>query len=301
MSERDGTTAAPGGAEGHAEGRTLGHDRGAAGPMLLCEDVSRHFGALRAVDRLSFEIARGEVLGIGGPNGAGKTTLFDLISGLTRTTGGRISLDGVEITDLPPDRTCHLGLARTFQLNAGFETLSAVENVIVAALFGRRRKLFPGIVIDRAVKRRAYDALERVGLAERAHVRVEAMTVLDRKLLMVAGAIVMEPKLLMMDEPVGGLTPDEIARVHAVVSEIAAAGTTILLIEHVMQFLMSLSDRILIMHHGQKLFEGRPADMSRDPEVVRVYLGEKAAARLQRSFEADVAEADAATGEAGHA
>ena len=264
--------------------------------MLLCEDVSRHFGALRAVDRLSFEIARGEVLGIGGPNGAGKTTLFDLISGLTRTTGGRISLDGVEITDLPPDRTCHLGLARTFQLNAGFETLSAVENVIVAALFGRRRKLFPGIVIDRAVKRRAYDALERVGLAERAHVRVEAMTVLDRKLLMVAGAIVMEPKLLMMDEPVGGLTPDEIARVRAVVSEIAAAGTTILLIEHVMQFLMSLSDRILIMHHGQKLFEGRPADMSRDPEVVRVYLGEKAAARLQRSFEAD-----AATGEAGHA
>ena len=286
MSEPDGTSAAP------------GRDRGAAGPMLICEEVSRHFGALKAVDRLSFEIARGEVLGIGGPNGAGKTTLFDLISGLTRVTGGSIRLDGVEITDLPPDRTCHLGLARTFQLNAGFEPLSALENVVVAALFGRRRRLFPGLLIDGRTKRRAGDALARVGLADRAHVRVEAMTVLERKLLMIAGAMVMEPKLLMMDEPVGGLTPEEIARVHAVVAEIAREGTTILLIEHVMQFLMSLSDRILIMHHGQKLFEGRPADISRDPEVVRVYLGERAAARLAQSFEAESARPQAPAGEA---
>lgn len=277
----------------------VGSDRSAsavhqpAGAALLqCDRLTRQFGALRAVDSLSLELRPGEVLGIGGPNGAGKTTLFDLLSGLVRPTSGQVTLNGIDITDVPPDRRCQLGLARTFQLNAGFDSLTAAQNVHVGALFGRGEgRLFPGVFLDRATRRRTREALERVGLADRAEASVATMPVLERKLLMIATAIVTEPKLLMMDEPVGGLTPDEIDQLHRVVESLKQDGLTILLIEHVMHFLMSLSDRVLIMHHGQKLFEGLPVEVSRDPEVVRVYLGEKATKRLQTWMDAEAGSA----------
>lgn len=270
----------------HSGAAGKGPHEGAAGtaPLLDVQGVSRHYGALRAVDDLSFQLGAGEVLGIGGPNGAGKTTLFDLISGLTPVSAGRIVLDGHDITRLRPDQTCHLGLARTFQLNAGFDALTAAENVYVAALFGQRARRFPGLTIARRTRQMAAEALARVGLGDRALAPVETMTVLERKLLMIAGAIVTEPKLLMMDEPVGGLTPDEIAQVQSVVATLAKEGLTILLIEHVMSFLMALSDRVLILHHGQKLYEGPPEGVGRDPDVIKVYLGERASRRLQGLF-----------------
>ena len=253
--------------------------------LLQCRNLTRLYGALRAVDDLSFDLKRGEVLGIGGPNGAGKTTLFDIVSGLTKTTAGQICLDGSDVTDLSPDERCRRGIARTFQLNAAFDGLTALENVQVAALFGgRENRLLPRLFIDAATRRRSLDALDRVGLAHRADVAVDDMPVLERKLLMIAGAIVTEPRLLMMDEPVGGLTPSEIELVQGVVEGLKGDGLTILLIEHVMHFLMALSDRVLIMHHGSKLFEGLPEDVAKDPEVIHVYLGRKATERLQQWF-----------------
>ena len=259
--------------------------RPAEAALLQLRNLTRLYGALRAVDDLSFDLHRGEVLGIGGPNGAGKTTLFDLVSGLTKTTAGQIFLENQDVTDLTPDERCRLGIARTFQLNAAFDGLTALENVQVAALFGgRENRLLPRLFIDAATRKKSLDALDRVGLADRAAAPVDDMPVLERKLLMVAGAIVTEPRLLMMDEPVGGLTPSEIELVQGVVEGLKRDGLTILLIEHVMHFLMALSDRVLIMHHGSKLFEGLPEEVAKDPEVIHVYLGQKATDRLQQWY-----------------
>jgi len=244
--------------------------------MLTCESVTKRFGALAAVDDLSFAVEEGEVLGIGGPNGAGKTTLFDVISGLQPITEGRVRLGARTISGLQPDRICHMGLARTFQLNAGFDSMSGRENVRVAAYFGRRNRLFPGIRTDRETKRLVEEALEQVGIRERADEPVANASVLDRKLLMIAGALVTKPKLLLMDEPVGGLTPHEIDAVEQVVANLRGSGITIILIEHVMRFLLKLSDRVLIMHHGKKLFEGPSKEVSSDPKVIEVYLGKSA-------------------------
>jgi branched-chain amino acid transport system ATP-binding protein len=249
-------------------------------PLLRCKSVSKHFGALAAVREVSFDLAVGEALGIGGPNGAGKTTLFELLSGFTRVSSGRIEFAGADITDLSPEEICRLGVARTFQLNAGFGSLTARENVLVGAYFGRRGRLAPGLRIDTHSRRIADQALEVVGLSAKADAIVHALPVLDRKLLMIASALATEPKLLLMDEPVGGLTPKEIDRIMDVVLDLKRTGVTIVIIEHVMRFLTQLSDRVLIMHHGEKIYEGPPASLSRDKTVVEVYLGAAAAARL---------------------
>lgn len=262
--------------------------------MLVCQAVTKRFGALAAVEDLSFEVEPGQVLGIGGPNGAGKTTLFDVVSGLQPLTSGKVVLNGVDVSDSAADRICHLGLARTFQLNAGFDSKTGRENVQVAAYFGRSNRLFPGLRLGRETVKRTEAALDLVGMRERADQPVESAPVLDRKLLMIAGALVTDPKLLLMDEPVGGLTPNEIDVVEAVVERVVSEmNLTIVLIEHVMRFLMRLSDRVMIMHHGKKLFEGLPEEVSENAEVVEVYLGKAAKARSKTWFE-DKAAAEAA-------
>ncbi len=259
----------------------------AAGPTLLsCIHVSKHFGALAAVDDLSFDVAEGEVLGIGGPNGAGKTTLFEVISGLNPATSGEIVFAGRPITRLSPERICHAGIARTFQLNAGFDSLTVRENVLIGAHFGRANRLWPGLRIDREARERADEALDAVGLADRAEAVTEKIPVLDRKLLMIASALATQPRLLLMDEPVGGLNPREIDHVMSVVRGLKGRGITVILIEHVMRFLVQLSTRVLIMHHGESLYEGSPDGLVRDEKVVDVYLGAGAAARLGASMNA---------------
>ncbi|MEZ5774066.1 MAG: ABC transporter ATP-binding protein [Hyphomicrobiaceae bacterium] len=260
-----------------------GAPRAAAGgvPALLSvEGVSKHFGALAAVDHLSFEVMPGEVLGIGGPNGAGKTTLFEVISGLNPATSGRVIFDGRDITSLSPEAICHAGIARTFQLNAGFDTLSIADNVRVAAYFGRSDRLWPGLRIDRATESVVDEALATVGLDGRGHLLTGSLPVLDRKLAMLASALATRPKLLLLDEPVGGLNPSEIDRVMAVVGEVARSGVTIILIEHIMRFLVELSTRVLIMHHGERIYQGPPGGLVRDRTVVDVYLGAGASERL---------------------
>jgi branched-chain amino acid transport system ATP-binding protein len=252
-----------------------------AEPLLSCRNVGKHFGALAAVRDLSFDVGAGEILGIGGPNGAGKTTLFEVISGMNPATSGTITLAGEDITRLSPERICHAGVARTFQLNAGFDTMTARENVLIGAYFGRSNRAVPTLRVGREANEAADEAMEKLGIADRAAHVTGKLPVLDRKLLMMASALATRPKLLLMDEPVGGLTAKEVDRIMAAVRAIKASGVTIILIEHVMRFLVQLSDRVLIMHHGEKIFEGAPASLVNDATVVDVYLGQGASERLR--------------------
>ncbi len=256
-------------------------------PLLECRGVDKFFGALAAVRDMSFTLPRGEVLGIGGPNGAGKTTLFDVISGLNPATAGDVVFDGRPITNWKPDRVCHHGMARTFQLNAGFDTLSARENTLIAAYYGHHNRLVPGARFDRPSRERAEEAIAFVGLERHADDEVRNLPIYYRKLLMIAGALATEPKLLLMDEPVGGLNPQEIDAIMAVVGQIRERGVTVMLIEHVMRFLVRLSDRVLIMHHGEKIYEGPPEGLTKDKTVVEVYLGEGSSRRLDHMMEED--------------
>ena len=252
-----------------------------AAPLLSCRNVSKYFGALAAVHDLSFDVMPGEVLGIGGPNGAGKTTLFEVISGLGAAGSGTIRFDGMDITTLSPERICHAGIARTFQLNSGFDSLSVRDNTVIAAYFGHGNRTLPGLRVDAAARTRADAALAFVGLAAAADAPAAKLPVLDRKLLMLASALATAPKLLLMDEPVGGLNPKEIDHVMSIVRAISRRGITIILIEHVMRFLVQLSTRVLIMHHGEKIYEGSPGGLVRDATVIDVYLGAGASQRLQ--------------------
>lgn len=257
-----------------------------AAPILAGEVVSKRYGSLAAVDRLSFSVNAGEVFGIGGPNGAGKTTLFDVITGLSPATTGQVLLEGSDITRLGPDRICQRGIARTFQLNAVFDRMTARENVEVASYFGHAGRALPGLRLGRAARERAAAALAFVGLSALASRPVAGMPVMERKLLMIAGAVATEPRVILLDEPVGGLAPHEIDRISTVVRRLVESGVTIVLIEHVMRFLLALSTRVMIMHHGAKLFEGAPHEVAEDEQVRRTYLGEAATARLRQHFTA---------------
>ncbi|MDE0046473.1 MAG: ABC transporter ATP-binding protein [bacterium] len=254
-------------------------------PLLVVDGVSKYFGALAAVDNLSFEVMPGEVLGIGGPNGAGKTTLFDVITGLDRASSGHILFAGDDITRAGPERICHAGIARTFQLNAGFDTLSVRENIEVAAIYGHEAPVFPGFRVRPVIRRRVDEALELSGLTDRATTPAGELAVLERKLLMVATAIVTQPRLLMLDEPVGGLTQAEMDAFVAMLARIRGEGMAIILIEHVMRFLVTLADRVLIMHHGERIYEGRPDDLANDRRVVDVYLGDGAADLIRAALD----------------
>ena len=250
--------------------------KGVGTPLLRCESLFRYFGAVKAVDDISFDLYPGDILGIGGPNGAGKTTLFDVISGLTASEKGRIYFNGNEITKSPPHKRCHVGIARTFQLNAAFETLTVRENTLASSYFGHSNQIFPGIRFSKDSIERADWALDLVGLANESDMPVETLSVYNRKLLMIAGALSTNPEILMMDEPVGGLNTNEVEDIMEIVRKVSKSGVTILMIEHVMRFLVSLSDRVIIMHHGQNIYEGEPGDLASDKTVVDVYLGEGA-------------------------
>jgi branched-chain amino acid transport system ATP-binding protein len=252
----------------------------AGAPLLVCRNLSKYFGALAAVKDLSFDVAKGEILGIGGPNGAGKTTLFEMISALNPATSGEIWFEGRDIAGLSSERVCHAGILRTFQLNAGFDSLTVCETILAAAQFSVSR-LWPGVRLDRQSRDKSDDAMALVGLSDFADARTETLPILERKLLMIASALAATPKLLLLDEPAGGLTPKEIDRVIAIVEAITARGVTIILIEHVMRFLVRLSSRVMILHHGEKIYEGSPAGLAGDARVVDVYLGAGASARLK--------------------
>ena len=250
-------------------------------PLLACRNVFKYFGALAAVNDFDLDVYSGDVVGIGGPNGAGKTTFLDVISGINPATSGEIRLEGREISRVRPDLICHRGMARTFQLNAGFDSLTIRENVLIGSAFGLGDRGVPAVAYSRAVRERVDRALELCRLTDRAHAVARDVPVLERKLLMLASAVATDPKLLLIDEPVGGLNPHEVDDVMEIVEGLAAEGMTIILIEHVMRFLLQLSRRVVIMHHGEKIYEGDTQGLLSDRRVVEVYLGEGTADRLQ--------------------
>ncbi len=255
-------------------------------PLLTCRNVFKYFGGLAAVNDFDLDVFPGDVIGIGGPNGAGKTTFLDVISGISPATSGDIALNGTPIAVKKPDAICHLGISRTFQLNAGFETMSIEENTLVGASFGLGDKgWFPRMTYNRQMRERVEKALVLCNLQDKADMVVRDLPVLDRKLLMLAGALATEPKLLLVDEPVGGLNPHEVDDVMEIVQGLIKEGVTIILIEHVMRFLLQLSKRVVIMHHGEKIYEGDSQGLLNDRKVVEVYLGEGTADRLQHMME----------------
>ncbi|MGI9413337.1 MAG: ABC transporter ATP-binding protein [Hyphomicrobiales bacterium] len=247
-----------------------------APPLLRCKGVTATFGSLVAVDHMDLTASEGETIGIGGPNGAGKTTFLDLVSGLLPLADGEIVFDGETVGGRPPHRICHMGIARTFQLNAGFEALTVLENVLAATVFGARTNTSRGLFYSRPDLERAEALLEEFDLADKAGALVANVTVLDRKKLMVATALATEPRLLLLDEPVGGLTPHEIDAFVDLIATLKGRGLTIIFIEHVMRFLTAVATRAVIMHHGATIYDGDPQGIAHDGAVTEIYLGRSA-------------------------
>jgi branched-chain amino acid transport system ATP-binding protein len=239
---------------------------------LIVEQVSKFFGGLRVLSEISFTVAEGETVGIMGANGAGKTTLFSLIAGHSRPSAGDIRLGQRSLLGLSPDSICRLGIARTFQIVKPFGGLSVFDNVVVAALYGD-----PDRPSQRDAEARASTALAAVGLNERASDLAKNLTLSGQKRLEVARALGTNARFLLLDEVMAGLTPTEVAEMLTMLVSIRRSrALTLLVIEHVMRALMQLSDRILVLHHGELIAAGNPATIARDPTVLRVYYGEDA-------------------------
>jgi branched-chain amino acid transport system ATP-binding protein len=241
--------------------------------LLDAQGVVKTYGGLAAVDGLSFHVKEGETFGIAGPNGAGKTTLFDVVTGMVRSTSGSIRLRGEPIEHATVHEICRLGIARTFQQPSVFDSQSVLSNVLAGAQFGVHGSFVRGLRLASTTLEKAVAELDFVGLADRSAKIAGPLPVFDKKRLMIASALATEPVILFLDEPFGGLNAGEVDQLMALLRKIKERGVTLVLIEHVMRALMNLSDRVLIMNHGKSLFEGSPADVIADEEVVRVYLG----------------------------
>jgi branched-chain amino acid transport system ATP-binding protein len=248
--------------------------------ILQLEGVSKHFGALAAVDDLSFSVREGETYGITGPNGAGKTALFDVITGHSRASAGTVRFRGKEIQTLLASSICQLGMARSFQIPAMFPTQTVLATILAAAHFGGRRRLLARLSCTQRDVDAAMEAAAIVGLSDDLGRRADSLTEFGLKRLMVAAAVATSPDLLMLDEPVGGLTELEAEKFVGVIDKVKTRGTTVVVIEHVMKVLMRISDRVLIMNQGKKISEGSPAEVVRDPQVIKVYLGKTLADAL---------------------
>ncbi len=237
--------------------------------ILEGEKVTKHFGGLAAVHYVDFSINQGEVVGLIGPNGAGKTTLFNLISGSLPATGGEIRYKGKKITGLKPYQICKKGVARTFQSAKLFSGMTVFENALAASLFGTKR----AISVPDAEKE-ARELLDFVELSSVESILARDLTIANRKRLEVARALATQPDLLMLDEVMAGLNPAEVAQAIELITKIRNRGITIFMIEHVMKAIMKVCNRILVLHHGSKIAEGRPEEIASSRKVVEVYLGE---------------------------
>jgi branched-chain amino acid transport system ATP-binding protein len=238
-------------------------------PILEGEGVTKHFGGLAAVSRVDFNVDQGEVVGLIGPNGAGKTTLFNLISGALVPNSGGIRFKGKKITGLKPHQICRGGLARTFQSVKVFANMPVLENVLLGSLFGTSSS-----VSSADAAREAMESLEFVGLSAVRATPAKDLTLANQKRLEVARALATKPELLLLDELMAGLNPTETAEAMELVTRIRDQGITVFMIEHVMKAIMSVCDRIMVLHHGEKIAEGTPQEIATSRTVVEVYLGE---------------------------
>ena len=235
--------------------------------LLEVRGVSKHFGGLMAVAEVSFTLNEGEILGLIGPNGAGKTTLFNVVNGVYKADIGTITFSGKDITGCSPDQVVHLGLARTHQIVRPLGAMSVLANVTVGACFGREYQSM------RAARVTALEVLERVGLASRANALASSLTLAGKKRLEIARALAAKPKLLLLDEVLAGLNPTEIALMIDLIRKIRDGGISVFMIEHVMQAIMNLSDRIVVLNLGRKIAEASPAEVVKNSDVVEAYLG----------------------------
>jgi len=237
--------------------------------ILEGQGVTKYFGGLAAVSNVDFHVDQGEILGLIGPNGAGKTTLFGLISAAYVPKPGVIKFKGENITGRKPYQICRQGVARTFQSVKIFPTMSVFDNVVLAVHFGTPEQVTSTQATEEATK-----ILDFVGLAARAATPAGDLTLVNQKLVEVARALATKPEVLLLDEIMAGLNPTEVALAMELVSKIRAEGITILMIEHVMKAIMSVCERIMVLHHGKKIAEGTPQEIATSETVIKVYLGE---------------------------
>ena len=246
--------------------------------FLAVRGVTKRFGGLVAVNEATFDVAEGSITGLIGPNGAGKTTLFAVVAGFEKPTSGLVLLEGEDITGRPPHVLARMGLARTFQLVQPFAGLSVRENVAVGAFLRTARRA--------EALAAAEEVAARVGLADRLDKPASALTVAGRKRLEVARALATRPKLLLLDEVLAGLNPSEVRDIVPMVRAIRESGVTVLMIEHVMQAVMNLCERVHVLAQGRIICSGTPAEVVAAPEVVEAYLGHGAARRLRGAGDA---------------
>ena len=242
-------------------------------PILEIDNLSKSFGGVRAVKNVSLSVAEGEIVGLIGPNGAGKTTLINLITGVFPASGGKILFRGQDVTGQRPFQAARRGLARTFQIVQPFSAMTVLENVVAGALFA-------GAAASRAeAEREALAHLEFAGLAAEARRPAASLTLPSRKRLELAKSLAMKPKVLLLDEVNAGLNPAEIDQALEIIRRISARGITIMIVEHLMKVVLSLSQRIVVLHHGELISAGSSQEVVHDPRVIEAYLGTKFAKR----------------------
>jgi branched-chain amino acid transport system ATP-binding protein len=234
--------------------------------LLEAHEITKRFGGLVAVRELSLRVEAGQIVALIGPNGAGKTTAFNVIAGFYKPNSGKVTFDGADITNLRPDQVCKKGLARTFQVVRPFRGISVLDNAMVGA-YARTND-------TRHAREKAMEALDFLGMSRMADQMASGLPIAGRKRLEIARALATDPKLLLLDETMAGLRPLEAEEVIGMVRKIQDKGVGILLVEHVMKVVMSLAEKIVVIHHGEKIAEGEPGEVVQNQQVIDAYLGE---------------------------